>query len=188
LIDVLGGCILKLLTEGNTECLPDLGYIILCTILGGPFALFITYKIWQDLKTKVILTDQKVIKKQPFGKETQLYWREIKRVKIISADTFNQLVFTKSKGSALFSDNGRIFCPPDLNNEKPLLSREAASLILEKIDRYNISIKGNREYLEEIIKATPQPQQNTIRRVAQNTTARNHTPMRPSSPKKPTPK
>lgn len=179
MIDVLGGCILKLLTEGNTECLPDLGYIILCIVLGGPFAFFITYKVWQDLKTKVILTDQKIIKKQPFGKEIQLYWREIKKVKIISADAYNQLVFTKSKGAALFNDNSRIFCPPDLNKERPFLPREAANLILKKIDRYNISIKGNRALLEEIIKTPRKPQQGHTR---------NRVPVNPSSPQNPEPK
>ena len=145
MIEVLGGCILGLLTEGNTECLPDPGYIIFCTILGGPFAVFITYKVWQDLKTKVILSDQKIIKRQPFGKETQLYWSEIKKVRIFSAKESNQLIFTRNKGSALFNDNKRIFCPPNLNNERPFLSREAANLILKKIDLYNISIKGNLE-------------------------------------------
>jgi len=188
MIDVLGGCILNLLAEGNTECLPDLGYIIFCTILGGPFAIFITYKIWQDLKTKVILTDQKIIKKQPFGKEIYLYWREIKKVRIISADAYNQLVFTRGKGSALFNDSSRIFCPPDLKKEKPFLSRDAANLILKKIDLYKISIKGNRELLEEIIKAPHKSQQAPTRPIAQNITARNRVPIRPSSTQKPTAK
>jgi hypothetical protein len=188
MIDVLGGCILKLLTEGNTECLPDLGYIILCTILGGPFAFFITYKVWQDLKTKIILTDQKIIKKQPFGKEIQLYWSEIKKVRILSAKESNQLVFTRNKGSALFNDNKRIFCPPGLNKESPFLSRDAANLILKKIDLYNISIKGKRELLEEIIKTPPKSQQGPTRPVAQNMTGRSRMPDRPSSAQRPTPK
>ena len=188
MMDVLGGCILKLLAEGNTECLPDLGYIILCTILGGPFAFFITYKIWQDQKAKIILTDQKIIKKQPFGKEIQLYWSEIKNVRILSAKESNQLIFTRNKGSALFNDNKRIFCPPGLNKERPFLSREAANLILKKIDLYNISIKGKRELLEEIIKTPHKSQQGPTRPVAQNMTGRNHLPVRPSSPQKPTPK
>ena len=190
MIDVLGGCILKMLTQGNAECLPDPGYIILCTILGGPFAFFITYKIWQDLKTKVILTDQKIIKKQPSGKEIQLYWSEIKKVRIISVDAGSQLIFTRNKGSALFNDSKRIFCPPNLNKERPFLSRDAANLILKKIDRYNISVKGNRELLEVIIITPHKPQQGPTSPIAQNLTTRNRLPLKPSPTptQKPTPK
>jgi len=187
-LELIAGCILNLLTQGNTECLPDSGYIILCTILGGPFGFYCTYKIWQSLKTKVILTDQKIIKKQPFGKEIQLNWSEIKKVRIISAEKGTQLVFTRTKGPAFFDDNSRIFCPPALNNERPFISPDAATLILKKIDLYNISIKGNRALLEEIIK-TPHPsQQEPTRSAAQYMTGANRLPPRPSSAQRPTPK
>lgn len=149
---LLAGCIGNLLTTGNTECLPDLGYIILCTVIGGPFALFCSYKIWQNLNSKTILTDQKIISKQPSGREIQLYWTEIKKVRIFSANQANQLVFTRSKGASLFDDNGRIFCPPGLSKKRPFISPDAADLILKKIDRYNIFVKGERALLEEIIK------------------------------------
>ncbi len=185
---LLAGCIYNLLTQGNAECLPDLGYIILCAILGAPFAIFITYKISQDLKSKIILTDQKIIQKQRSGKEIQLYWSEIKKVRILSADQCSQLVFTRNKGSALFNDKKRIFCPPAPNEERPFISRDAVNLILKKIDRYNIPINGNRELLEEIIKTPHQAQQWPTRPVAQNMTTKNHLPAKPSSAQKPTPK
>jgi hypothetical protein len=98
------------------------------------------------------------------------------------------LIFTRNKGSALFNDNKRIFCPPGLSKERPFLSREAANLILKKIDLYNISIKGKRELLEEIIKTPHKSQQAPTRPVAQNMTGRNQLPVRPSSAQKPTPK
>jgi hypothetical protein len=185
---LLAGCMINLLTTGNTECLPDLGYIILCTILSAPFAIFITCKISQNLKSKIILTDQKIIQRQHSGKEIQLYWGEIKKVRILSADQCSQLIFTRNKGSALFNDKKRIFCPPIPNEDRPFISRDAVNLILNKIDRYNIPIDGNRALLEEIIKAPHQSQQWPTRPVAQNMTTKNHLPAKPSSAQKPTPK
>ena len=165
-LNLLAGCILNLLTTGNTECLPDSGYIILCTILSGPFALFCSYKIWQNLKSKTILTEQKIINKQASGKEIQLYWSEIKKVRIFSANQAHQLVFTRNKGASLFDDSGRIFCPPGLSKKRPFISRDAANLILKKIDRYNISVKGERTLLEEIIKMPHKSQQAPTRTFA----------------------
>ena len=72
-LDVLVGCFYKMLSQGCTECVPDLGYIILCTIIGGPFAFLCSYKIFQNLKSKIILTNQKIINKQALGSEIQLY-------------------------------------------------------------------------------------------------------------------
>ena len=149
---LLAGCILNLLATGNTECLPDSGYITLCTILSGPFALFCSYKIWQNLKSKTILTEEKIINKQASGKEIQLYWSEIKKVRIFSANQGHELVFTRNKGASLFNDSGRIFCPPGLSKKRPFISHDAANLILKKIDRYNIFVKGERTLLEGIIK------------------------------------
>ena len=149
---LLAGCIVNMLTTGNTECLPDSGYIILCTILSGPFALFCSYKIWQNLKSKTILTEQKIINKQASGKEIQLYWSEIKKIRIFSANQANQLVFTRNKGASLFDNSGRIFCPPGLSKKRPFIPYDAAKLILKNIDRYNIIVKGERTLLEEIIK------------------------------------
>ena len=185
---LLTGCIINSLTTGNTECLPDLGYIILCTILSGPFALFCSYKIWQNLKSKTILTEQKIINKQSSGKEIQLYWSEIKKVRIFSTNQASQLVFTKSKGPALFDNNNRIFCPPGLSKKKPFISRDAANLILKKIDRYNIAIKGERALLEEIIQTPHKSQQAPTRPVTQNMPATNHLPVRPPLAQKPTSK
>ncbi|MGD9045860.1 MAG: hypothetical protein PVG06_19260 [Desulfobacterales bacterium] len=185
---ILAECLIKALRQGNTECLPDLGYIILCTILGGPFALFCSYKIWQHSKTAIILTNQKIVKKKPSGKEIQLYWSEIKKVRIISTEHGSQLNFTKTKGRALFNDKNRIFCPPDLSKEKPFLPPDAANLILKKIDRYNITVKGNRDLLEEIIKTPHQSQQEPTGIETQNITPTTHFLIWPSSAKKPTPK
>jgi hypothetical protein len=187
-IEVIGGCIYKMLTQGSTECLPDLGYIILCSILGGPFAFFISYKFWKILKTKIILTDQRIIKKPPSGKEIQLYWNEIKKIEISSGKGGNLLIFTRNERSALFDDSNRILCPPNPNKERPFISREAANLILKKIDLYNISIRGNRELLEEIIKTPHKSRQGPTRPVAQNMTGRNRMLDRPSSAQRPTPK
>lgn len=184
-LNVLVGCFYKMLSQGCAECVPDLGYIILCTIIGGPFAFVCSYKIWQNLKSKIILTDQKIINKQAFGKEIHLYWREIKKIKIIDGDGGTQLVLTNNKGSALLGDNNRIFCPPVLSKKNPFISRDAANLILNKIHRYNISIKGERWLLEEIIQPS---QQAPTRPVAQNITTNNRILVKPPPIPTPTPK
>lgn len=182
------GCIYKMLSQGCTECVPDLGYIILCTILGGPFAFIISYKIWQNLKSKVILTDQRIVQKQASGREIQLYWKEIKKIKILGGDGWTQLVLTNNTGSALLGDNNRIFCPSTPKKGRPSIPPDAANLILKKIDLYKISVKGDRTLLEEIIKAPHKSQQAPTRPVAQNTPSRTRMPVRPSSTQKPTPK
>jgi len=164
--NVLLGCIYKMLSQGCTECLPDLGYIILCTILGGPFAILISYKIWQNLKAKIILTDQRIVQKQASGKEIQLYWREIKKIKILGGDGWTQLVLTNNTGSALLGDTNRIFCPSAPKNGRLSIPPDAANLILKKIDRYNISVKGERTLLEEIIKMPHKSQQAPTRTFA----------------------
>ena len=146
-LNVIAGCIYKMVSQGNTGCLPDLGYILICTIIGGPFAFWCSYKIWQNQKSKIILTDQKIIKKKPFGKEIQLYWSEIKKIKIISGDAGTQLFFTRNKGLGLFDNKNRIFCPPSLKQERPFLPPDAVNLILSKIDLYNIPIKGEKALL-----------------------------------------
>jgi hypothetical protein len=185
---VLVGCFYKMLSQGCTECVPDLGYIILCTIIGGPLAFVCSYKIWQNLKSKIILTDQRIVQKQAFGKEIQLYWKEVKKIKIIAAVGGTQLVLTNNKGSALLGDTNRIFCPSALSNKSPFISRDAANLILEKIHRYNIPIKGERWLLDEIIQTPHQSQQPPTLPVAQNMTAKNSLRVRPSTAQKPVPK
>jgi hypothetical protein len=187
-LNVLVGCFYKMISQGCTECVPDLGYIILCTIIGGPLGFVCSYKIWQNLKSKIILTDQKIINKQAFGREIQLYWSEIKKIKIIDGAGGTQLVLTNNKGSALLGDNNRIFCPPALSNKSPFISRNAANLILKKIHRYNIPIKGERWLLEEIIKPPHPSQQAPTRPVAQNITPKNRLPVKPRPAQKPTPK
>jgi hypothetical protein len=187
-LNVLVGCFYKMLSQGCTECVPDLGYIILCTIIGGPLSFVCSYKIWQNLKSKIILTDQRIVQKQAFGKEIQLYWREIKKIKIIEGAGGTQLVLTNNKGSALLGDTNRIFCPPTQKKGRFFISPDAAYLILKKINRYNIPVKGERWLLEEIIQAPHQSQQARTRAVAQNIIGTNHLPVRPSSPQKPTPK
>jgi hypothetical protein len=185
---VLVGCFYKMLSQGCTECVPDLGYIILCTIIGGPLAFVCSYKIWQNLKSKIILTDQRIVQKQAFGKEIQLYWKEVKKIKIIDGAGGTQLVLTNNKGSALLGDTNRIFCPPTLSNKSPFISRDAANLILKKIHRYNIPIKGERWLLDEIIQTPHQSQQPPTLPVAQNMTAKNSLRVRPSTAQKPVPK
>ena len=187
-LNVLVGCFYKMLSQGCTECVPDLGYIILCTIIGGPFAFLCSYKILQNLKSKIILTDQKIINKQAFGKDIQLYWGEIKKVKIMDGDGGTQLVFTKTKGAALFDNNSRIFCPPALSKKRPFISRDAAYLILKKISRYSIPVKGERWLLDEIIQTPHQSQQPSTRPIAQKVTAKNRLPVKPPPIPKPTPK
>ena len=182
------GCIYKMLSQGCTECLPDLSYIILCTILGGPFAFLISYVIWQHLKSKIILTDQRIVQKLASGKKIQLYWKEIRKVQIIPAAVGPRLILTSNKGPNLLGDTNRIFCPISLSQKNQLLPRVAANLILKKIDRYNIPVKGNRDLLEGIIKTPHQSQQGPARIGIQNITAPNRLPSRPSSAQKPTPK
>lgn len=179
---------MKSLTEGNTECLPDLGYIILSAIIGGPFGFYCSYKIWQSLNTTIILTDQKIIKKQPSGKQIQFYWGEVKKITIFLTDQGGHLVFYRKKGSPIFDDKNRIFCQLSVSKEKHFLSPDAANLILTKIDRYNISVKGKRALLEEIAQTPHQSQLTSTRPFAQNATGTNHLPGRRSAPQKPTPK
>ena len=168
--------------------MPDLGYIILCTIIGGPLAFVCSYKIWQNLKSKIILTDQRIVQKQAFGKEIQLYWKEVKKIKIIDGAGGTQLILTNNKGSALLGDTNRIFCPPALSNKSPFISRDAANLILKKIHRYNIPIKGERWLLDEIIQTPHQSQHPPTLPVAQNMTAKNSLRVRPSTAQKSVPK
>ena len=155
-LNVLLGCILEILAQGCTECIPDLGYIIFCSILGGPFAIIISYKIWQSLNTKIIFTDQSIIKKQSWSKETQIGWNEIKKIKVLKGDKGMELMFTRNKGSAIFDNSNRIFCLLILRYERSSVSSAAANLILAKIDTYNISVKGERKALEEMAQKTHQ--------------------------------
>jgi len=97
------------------------------------------------------------------------------------------LVFTRNKGASLFDDNGRIFCPPGLTKKRPFISSEAANLILKKIDRYNIFVKGDRKILEEIIKTPHKSQQSPPPPITPNSNTANPSPARPPTAQKTTP-
>jgi hypothetical protein len=187
-LSVLVGCFYKMLSQGCTECVPDLGYIILCTIIGGPLSFVCSYKIWHNLKSKIILTDQRIVQKQAFGKEIQLYWRAIKKIKIIEGAGGTQLVLTNNKGSALLGDTNRIFCPPTQKKGIFFIPPDAANLILKKIDRYKITVKGDRTLLEDVVQPPHQSQQASARPVTPNINGTNHLPAGPSSPHRPTPR
>ena len=176
---VLAGCIKGLITEGSSECLPDLGYIIFCSILGGPFAIIISYKIWQALNTKILLTDQSITKKQPWGKKIQFGWNEIKKIKIFEGDKGAELMFTRNSGSALCDNSNRLFCLLILRYERPSLSSAAANLILNKIDTYSIFVTGDREALEQMVQAPQQTRQGPLNPGTSNMAGRDSIQHRP---------
>ncbi len=178
---VLAGCIKGLITEGSTECVPDLGYIVFCSILGGPFVIIISYKIWQALNTKIVLTEQSIIKKQPWNKKIQFGWNEIKKIEIFEGLKGTELMFTRNSGSALFGNSNRFFCPLILRNKRASLSSAAANLILNKIDTYSIFVKGDREALEQMVQVPHQKRQGPLRSVTPNMSGRNRFQHRPPS-------
>jgi len=186
---VLWGCINNIFTHGNTDCLPSLDYIIACSILGGPFAFYISYKWWKALRTKVILSNQSLLRKPPSGTGLQLRWSEIKKIYITenTKDDFINLIFTRNKRYRPFDNKNYIVLDAYPMSKKNWLW-DAAGLILENIDRYKIPIKGERKILQEIAnknsKASPGPNRPAV----SNMTGKNSLQARPSSHQTPTPK
>ncbi len=147
---LIAGCIKGLITEGCTKCVPDLGYIIFCSVLGGPFAIPISFKIWQALNMKIVLTGQNIILKWPLGKDIQSGWNVVKEIQILRGAKVTQLIFTRDDGPGLFDKSNAIFCTLTLRNDRLALYSAAANLILNKIETHNISIDGERELLEKM--------------------------------------
>ena len=146
--------------------------ILLFTPIAAPFVFYVSYKMWKDLETKIILTNEIIIRKQPFSKDLHLSWRNIIKVTIGKVMKGNNqektrilLAFVGKKQSSLFNRNETIHCPSAgfFGKDNPL-SRDAANLVLRNIDQYRIPIKGERELLEEMagkpvesLQETPRP-------------------------------
>lgn len=145
------------LEEFNTSRI-SLDFVIVSAFIGSPFAFFISYNLWKALGTKIILTDQKIIKRSPSGAELHLYWSEVKKIYITHNDQTKciHLIFTRKKWSVPFDNANRICCPPGalvstLFNKKNLPG-EAAVLIRNKIQLYRILVKGSITHLDEIVR------------------------------------
>ncbi len=144
-----------------------------CLIV-SPLIFYVSYKMWKDLETKIILTNEKIIRTQPFGKDLHMRWSDIKRVTIgavikknIQDRTRVYLMFTGKKHSSLSSRAETIHCPSaGFFSKGNLLSRDAANLILRNIDMYSIPIKGEKERLEELAEEPDKARQGTARSMA----------------------
>jgi hypothetical protein len=144
-----------------------------CLIV-SPLIFYVSYKMWKDLETKIILTNEKIIRTQPFGKDLHMRWSDIKRVTIgavikknIQDRTRVYLMFTGKKHSSLSSRAETIHCPSaGFFSKGNLLSRDAANLILRNIDMYSIPIKGEKERLEELAEEPDKAKQGTARSMA----------------------
>ncbi len=158
--------------------------------IAGPFAFFISYKFWKVMGTKVILTDQKVIKKTPRGKELHLNWSEIKRINIIKIAETNSHHFTFSRKNTIvpFANASRIFCPPGALLSRTKLSEEAINFIFNKINLYKIPVKVPGGLFEEIFNISGNSLKGQGRPLIQNPAARKRSRARPSSTQTPTPK
>jgi hypothetical protein len=130
--------------------------ILLFTPIAAPFVFYVSYKMWKDLETKIILTNERIIRKQPFSKDLHMSWSDINKVTIgkamkgkIQDRTRVYLMFTRKKQRFLFNRGETIHCPSaGLFSKDNSLSRDAANLLLRNIDLYRIPIKGERELLE----------------------------------------
>ena len=120
------------------------------------FGFPISYHFWRTMGTKIILTDQKIIKKSPSGAERHLYWSEIKTIYIKQKMHCIQLLFTRKSIVLPFDSANRICCPPGglLTHllRKTNLSGEAAVFIRNKIHLHRIHIDWGRVYLDEIVR------------------------------------
>jgi hypothetical protein len=149
------------LGEFNTSQI-SLDFVIVSAFIGSPFAFFIPYTLWKALGTKIILTDQKIIKKSPSGAELHLYWSEVKKIYITHNDQTKciHLIFTRKKRAVPFDNANRICCPPgalvSTLFSKKNLPGEAAVLIRNKIHLYRIRVKGSRTHLDEIVRKSLQ--------------------------------
>ena len=130
----------------------SLEHLLVFSVIAGPFAFFISYKFWKALGTKVIFTDQKIIKKTTSGKEIHLNWSDLKKINITKNPEMNcfYFVFSRKKRLVPFANASRIFCPPARFFGKTNLSNEAIRFILKKINLYKIPVDGNREFLDEL--------------------------------------
>jgi hypothetical protein len=185
--------VLFLEKEFNTSSL-SLEFVIVCSVFSIPFAFFISYNLWKAVGTKIILTDQKIIRKSPSGSEFHLYWRDVKTINISESNHCIHLIFSRKKRSVAFDNANRICCPPGallstfFNNK--YLSGEAAVLIQNKIHQYKIRVKGNGTSLDEIVRKTSKSLQGLNRPAVPPPlpTGRKRLPAGSSSSQTPTPK
>jgi len=150
---LLAMCFLEIHHKEYGSYLPSLDYILACSVLACPFALFISFKWYRALGKKVILTDQQVIQKSQSGQAIYLYWSEIKKIYIKhnSENKIVNLTFTRKNRCRPFDKKNQIHCPPGALLNRKYLPREAAGLILKKIGLYKIPVNGGRSILEEMV-------------------------------------
>ena len=190
---LLAVCFLKIHYKEYGSFVPSSDYILACSVLAFPFVVYISYKWYRNLGIKVILTDQKVIKKPLSGRVLHFDWREIKKIYFtVNPKNENEivsLIFTRKKRYRPFDKKNYIFCSPGpMSKENGF--REAADLILKKIDKYKISVKGDRAILEEIVRRSANASQTTPRPATplKHQTGNKHLPVGSSSSQTPAPK
>jgi hypothetical protein len=135
-------------TENDSSLLSPIA-IIAFTIIAGPFALAVSYAMWKDLVTQIILTNDNIIRKPPRGKTLYLRWNDIKTITIVNRGGI-QLRFTRKKQNFFSSRDNHILCPPGFLFTNTL-TKEAVHFILQKSQLYKIPIQGKKEQLKEII-------------------------------------
>ena len=122
----------------------------------APFVFYVYNRMLKDLETKIILTNEKIFRKQPFSKECHMSWSDIEKITIGPGHHRgpfqffggkNSLMFTRKKREFLSNFYNHIHCPPEVER---YLSADAAKLILRNIALYRIPIEGKIELLEEI--------------------------------------
>ena len=181
--------VIKIFAKGYNTHSFSVEHVVGFSIIAGPFLLYISYKLWKDLGTKVILTDQKIIEKPRSGKGLQFTWREIKKINITKNPKAGSIhfVFSNKKRVLLFDNDSRIFCPPGTILGKGHLSEDAISFILEKIDTYKIPVKAPKGLLAELaIKSGQSPQRQSPPPIP-TTKVRKPISAKPSSSQRPTP-
>jgi hypothetical protein len=95
---VLALCLVYLsFTENDSSLLSPIA-IIAFTIIAGPFALAVSYAMWKDLVTQIILTNDNIIRKPPRGKTLYLRWNDIKTITIVNR---GGIQYTLSSGVSL---------------------------------------------------------------------------------------
>ena len=136
--------------RSNFYRLPTWDELLGFSLLGIPLSFVISYAMWKDLETKVILTNKTITRKQPLSRQLHIEWNNLKEIRIASERKGIQITFKKKKPNFMSNHHNQIQCPPGFMFRRKGLPKGAAALILEKIDMYEIPIKGKREYLEEI--------------------------------------
>ena len=123
----------------------------------APLVIYVSYQLWKELETQIILTNKHIVRIRPFNKILRINWSDIKTISIgpfktgeNHEKTHINLVLTRKRQKHLSRRDKRIFCPPDSFFNKKTLTRDAANLILRNIDLYKIPIEGDRVILEEI--------------------------------------